>query len=240
VPKEEAKAQESEMPKPEPKLTPEEEKQRRVEAYKVRAAEVMKPVVESLNAMGDKFKDIPEDKRRAEIEKSRASLREGWAKGARGTQVSSMLLTLDMMVSDKLALETDALTILMSDRDDPAANAVMGKLRLADGRTDDAARYLEKAVKGGGAMAMCDYARVLVGKGEFAEAEQWAHKAVAKKPDDPTIREPLVAVLVETRRFDQADKELKAMLALVRDDEMRAKVWDFAAQVSSRIAALKK
>jgi len=215
------------------------EKEQYVAAVKAESEKLMRPAADALKAMGEDFAKIPAEKRSAEIEKARLTLRNSWGMGVAGYRISSMLLALDMMQGDKRALESDALTALMLNRNDPAANAVIGELRLAEGKTDDAERYLEKAVKGEGAMAMCDYARVLVTRERYAEAEEWARKAVAKRPQDPAMREPLIAALVESRQFEAADREIKEMLGLARGSKLSAQHWAFAAQVSKRIKELK-
>lgn len=206
-----------------------------------RVEKILKPVRESINTMENDFASIPVEQRKLEIEKARTILRTSWDKGAYGYQISSMLLALDMLQGDRHGLESDALTALMIDIDDPSANAVLGELRLMDGRIDDAERYLKKAIRGEGTMAMCDYARLLVVQGKHEEAMNWARKAIEKRPNDPVMREPLITALVESHQFEAASREINVMLDLVKDDVRRsAQCRAFAAHVDKRIQKLKK
>jgi len=200
--------------------------------------ELLAPVIASLKAMREDYSKISPEAREREIDIARVRIRQGWLQGVRGYEATSMLLTLDIIRRDEITLLRDAVMILDADPDDPAANAVGGSIMLAKGNVVEAERHLVKAVKGGGPMAMCDYARVLVMRGEFDAAETWARKAVNLRSEDASMREPLIAALVESRRLDEAERELATMISLAQGSS-RAQTMRFAGEVSKRIASFR-
>ena len=154
---------------------------------------------------------------RALLERGRMAIRQTWRRGVfRGARLSNALLTADLMLGDVAALESDAITALMIDRNDPAANGVLGSIRQEQGKYEQAERYLRKGVKGEGAFAMGKLAILLVQTDRPAEAVEWARKAVAKAQGSIPLREPLVAGLIESGAFGEAEREL-------------AEVWKLAA-----------
>ena len=199
----------------------------------------LEPLLESLRAMDEGWADVPDSLKAEEIEKARENIRRGWKDGFRGPSMSATLLALDMLRGDVKSLESDAITALIYDREDPAANAALGSLRLKEGKMDLAEKYLAKGVKGGGVMAMGDYAKVLVQKGQFAEAADWARKAVEKKPKDWTLREALAAALIESGKFDEAAKELKTIEDLAVEAEQMKAAEPFLSGARKRLVELR-
>ena len=181
------------------------------------------PLFESIKAMNEGWTDVPDSLRAEEVENARENIRRGWKSGFWGLPMSATLLALDMRFGDVKALEHDAITALILDRGDPAANAALGSLRLKTRRIELAEKYLERGVRGGGALAMGSYAKILVQRGRFAEAADWARKAAEKKPKDWTLREALAAALIESGKLDEAAKELKTIEDLaVEAGQMKA------------------
>lgn len=199
----------------------------------------LEPLLESLRAMDEGWGDVPDILRDEEIEKARENIRRGWKDGFRGLSMSATLLALDMMLGDVKSLESDAITALIYDREDVAANAALGSLRLKEGKMELAEKYLAKGVKGGGVMAMGDYAKVLVQKGQFAEAADWARKAVAKKPKNWMMRQALAAALIESGKFDEAAKELKAIEDLAVEAEQMKQAEPFLSGARKRLVDLR-
>ena len=197
------------------------------------------PLVESLKAMGEGWEDVPDSLKAEEIEKARENIRRGWKDGFTGQAMSSTLLALDMLKGDVKSLESDAITALIYDREDPAANAALGSLRLKEGKMALAEKYLAKGVKGGGVMAMGSYAKILVQKGQFVEAADWARKAVEKKPKDWTLREALAAALIESGKFDEAAKELKTIEDLAVEAEQMKQAEPFLSGARKRLVELR-
>ena len=200
----------------------------------------LEPLLESLRAMDEGWGDVPDILRNEEIEKARENIRRGWKDGFRGLSMSATLLALDMLRGDVKSLESDAITALIYNRDDPAANAALGSLRLKEGKMGLAEKYLAKGAKGGGVMAMGDYAKVLVQKGQFAEAADWARKAVEKKPKDWTLREALAAALIESGKFDEAAKELKTIEDLAVEAEQMREAEPFLSGARKRLVELRQ
>ena len=181
------------------------------------------PLFESLHAMNEGYDDIPKSLLEEETVKAQENIRRGWKNGFGGTRMSNTLLNIDILRGNRKTLEADAVDALVINREDPVANAVLGAIRLEDGKLEDAERYLRKGVKGGGVLAMNRLAMLLVNKGNFAEAEDWARKAVEKVPKDWQSRQPLAAALIENGKFDEAAKELKTIENLaVESDQMKA------------------
>ena len=199
----------------------------------------LEPLLESLRAMDEGWGDVPDSLKAEEIEKARENIRRGWKDGFRGSSMSSTLLALDMLRGDVKSLESDAITALIYDRENPAANAALGSLRLKEGKMDLAEKYLAKGVKGGGVMAMGSYAKILVQKGQFAEAADWARKAVEKKPKDWTLREALAAALIESGKFDEAAKELKTIEDLAVEAEQMKVAEPFLSGAHKRLVELR-
>ena len=214
----------------------------KVEVAKLRVKAFQKklePLLESLRAMDEGWADVPDSLKAEEIEKARENIRRGWKDGFTGLSMSATLLALDMMRNDMKSLESDAITALIYDREDVAANAALGSLRLKEGKMELAEKYLAKGVKGGGVMAMGDYAKVLVQKGQFAEAADWARKAVEKKPKDWTLREAFAAALIESGKFDAAAKELKTIEDLAVEAEQMKAAEPFLSGARKRLVDLR-
>jgi len=197
---------------------------------------ILQPIADSLMILETDLSKLPKARRMAEMEKARAVLRAGWHKGVSGTRLSNALLMLDIASGDSKALEADAISALIFDRSDPGANAALGGLRLDEGRVVDAERYLEKGVKGGGASAYRDLARLRVMQDRFAEAEKLAREAVAKGPDDATMYEPLLAALVEQRKLDEAHALLTRLSDMAK--KARQPPSPFIQSVRARMNAL--
>ena len=192
-------------------------------------------IVKHVNLLENIPESVGDEERGVKIDEARELIREGMRRRRfRGRALASSLLTLDMMRRDVTALEADALDILMFDRDDPAANAVLGNLRFTAGQLDAAERYLKRAVQGGGALAMNDYARLLVEKGRNAEAVNWAKKAVQLKDGECAFRETLIVALIRSRDYDEALKALDSFDALF----VVEKPVPGAAELSARLRSL--
>ena len=200
----------------------------------------LEPLLESLRAMDEGWGDVTDILRNVEVEKARENIRSGWKEGFRGLSMSATLLALDMMCGDMTSLESDAITALIYDREDPAANAALGSLRLKEGKMELAEKYLAKGAKGGGVMAMGDYAKVLVRRGRFAEAADWARKAVEKKPKDWMVRQALAAALIESGKFDEATKELKAIEDLVIEADQMKRAEPFLSDARKRLVEFRQ
>ena len=200
----------------------------------------LEPLLESLRAMDEGWEDVPDALRNEEVEKARENIRRGWKDGFRGPSMSATLLALDVMQDDVKSLESDAITALIYDREDVAANAALGSLRLKEGKMELAEKYLAKGVKGGGVMAMGDYAKVLVQKGQFAEAAEWARKAVEKKPKNWMMRQALAAALIECGKFDEAAKELKTIEDLAIEAEQMKSAEPFLSGARKRLVELRQ
>jgi cellulose synthase operon protein C len=80
-----------------------------------------------------------------------------------------------------------------------------GALRLLDGLhlepRDEARVTVEKV-------------RILLGKGDLQKAEPLLRKLIAQDPKQPAYRNQLIQVLTIQRRFDDAEKELRAKVAM--------------------------
>ena len=206
-----------------------------------RTAEIRKHAEELRGALQkmEETGDFPLERAKAE-ETVRRSIRQGWRDGFAGLGMSSTLLALDMVAGDRRALEADAIVALMADPDDPAANAALGSLRFAEGRNDLAGRYLEKGVKGGGILAMRDYARLLISLGRPAEALDWARKAAAKAPRDCEVRKTLAATLIETGDFKAARTEMDGLLRLAAEQHHERDAHAFLAGARRRLLEREK
>ena len=200
------------------------------------AAEVRMHAAKLQQALQDMedFRDLPLERAKAE-EAVRRSIRQRWRDGFAGLGMSSTLLALDMVAGDRRALEADAIVALMTDPDDPAANAALGSLRFAEGRNDLAGRYLAKGVRGGGVLAMRDYARLLITLDRPTEALDWARKAAAKAPRDCEVRKTLAAALIETGDFKSAQAEMDELLRLATEQHLETNAAAFLVGARRRL-----
>ena len=181
------------------------------------------------------------EQNRAVLQRGQVEIRETWRKGVfRGTRLSNALLMTDIMLGDIAALESDAITALMIDRDDPTANGALGAVRQEQGKFEQAERYLRKGVKGGGVFPMGKLAILLLQTDRPDEAVTWARQAVEKSPRDLTLREPLVAALTESGRLDEAERELATLRQMAAEQRATDRERQFTEEVTRRLAELRK
>lgn len=180
-------------------------------------AESAHAAVGGLRELMNEGEKISAAERRKKAAVVQTNIRRAWASGLRGEGLTVGILTLDVWLGDRGAAESDALAALCIDRADPAANAMLGSLRLEDGKLDVAERYLRAGAKGGGVGAYNDLAVLLVRTGRAEEAETWARKAVAKAPKDWNVRETLVQALTARGQAGEALKELDEAERLARE-----------------------
>lgn len=179
------------------------------------------PLMKSLDEMLVDFEKIPKKQRLAKIEEARLNIRTAWKQGFSGVKLSSTLLSLDILLGDWDGAESDALSALIVERDDPAANGLLGNIRLRKNRFEEAERYLRKGVKGEGAGVYNDLAMLLLLTKRASEAEDWARKAVAKDPDDLNFHDTLMQVLRARGKADEARKEQMTVIRLERERKER-------------------
>ena len=202
-----------------------------------RISKSAKPLMEIIRAAEAEFAKPAGKRNRAKMEKARETIRRAWlAHAFGGTRLSSVLLMSDLMLGDRRSAVSDALTVLLTDREDPSANAALGAIRQEEGKFELAERYLRKGVKGGGAFPMGKLAILLIQTDRAAEAVEWARKAVKVSPNDPSLREPLVAALIETGKLNEAEAELKELEKIARQGGGdQKKELKFAAEARKRI-----
>lgn len=140
----------------------------------------------------------------AKMQEMQRNARAVWNHGLGEREFSSTVLALDVMLGNWEAAETDALTALLVNRDDAAANGILGGIRLRAGRMEDAERYLRRAVAGGETGAYSNLALLLASTRRAKEAEEWAAKAIECKADDWKLHEMRAQVLIELGRLDEA------------------------------------
>lgn len=184
---------------------------------------VIEPLNNALEAVESKYNGIPIAKRKHVLEDLRFAIRRAWANDVHSPKLTAAILSLDILLSDRKDAEADAVNALVLNRHDPEANAMLGSLRLQDGKLNEAEGYLRKAVIGGDVGAMNDLAILLQTTKRNAEAEQWARKAIQHKDDDWRLRITLIEVLAETGRLDEAFKEFEKVEQLVRKQELSPK-----------------
>ena len=144
-------------------------------------------------------------------QKARDELRKAVDDGAAEIgSVSRILVSLDMALGDKTSAENDALDALRHNRQDGAANALMGALRGEAGDYASAERFLRRAVRGGNVppTAYNDLAETLIHEGKAEEAVAFAQKAVAADPANWCFSETLASACLEARQLSAAEKAL--------------------------------
>lgn len=124
--------------------------------------------------------------------------------------VSRILVSLDMALGDKKSAENDALDALRHNRQDCAANAIMGVLRGEAGDYASAERFLRRAVRGDDvpSTGYNDLAETLIRTGKADEAVVFAQKAVAAQPSNWCFMETLASAYLEARQISEAEKAL--------------------------------
>lgn len=188
----------------------EEEKTNDADKFKAGLSAKKQPLMDRLKAIEAGFMGVSIQDRESRINEVRTEIRNGWLAGFHSLEMSETLLKLDRQLKDRASIESDAITALFFDRDDPAANAALGGLRLDEGKLELAQKYLERVVGNddASAQAMNDYARLMIELKRYPEAEKWASKAVTLQPDSWVYRKFLVTALLELKRYDEAAHQL--------------------------------
>lgn len=137
--------------------------------------------------------------------------------------VSRILVSLDMALGDKKSAENDALDALRHNRQDGAANALMGALRGEAGDYASAERFLRRAVRGGNVppTAYNDLAETLIRTGKPEEAVSFAQKAVAAQPANWCFSETLASAQLAARQLDAAEKALATAMQCADDAKVQ-------------------
>ena len=180
------------------------------------------------------------------IARERAGEALGWARKAaakapRDCEVRMTLAASLIETGDFRAARTEMDELLrLATEQHLETNAALGSLRFAEGRNDLAGRYLEKGVRGGGILAMRDYARLLISLGRPAEALDWARKAAAKAPRDCEVRKTLAATLIETGDFKAARTEMDGLLRLAAEQHHERDAQAFLAGARRRLLEREK
>ena len=182
-------------------------------------------------------------------QKARDELRKAVDDGAAEIgSVSRILVSLDMALGDKTSAENDALDALRHNRQDGAANALMGALRGEAGDYASAERFLRRAVRGGNVppTAYNDLAETLIHEGKAEEAVAFAQKAVAADPANWCFSETLASACLEARQLPAAEKALATAVRCAAEakvqpearnalDLMQARLW----KVQGKMAELR-
>lgn len=159
-------------------------------------------------------------KDRAATVKAREALRKAVDDGAVAIgSVSRILLSLDMALGDKKSAESDALEALRQNRQDSAANALMGALRGEAGDCASAERFLRRAVRGENVppTAYNDLAETLVRQGKPDEALPFAQQAVAAQAANWCFWETLASAQLEARQVEAAEATLATAVRCATD-----------------------
>lgn len=140
----------------------------------------------------------------------------------RPDQIGRKLLDLDLLLGDWESAERDAQGILMLDRQNVKALAVMGNVCGRRGDYAESERYLRRALETGKAddAVTNDLAFTLVCMGHAKEAVPMARSLVRTDLDNWNFRETLALALIRSGELEEGGHELKAAANLAR----RAKV----------------
>ncbi len=112
------------------------------------------------------------------------------------SQAHDALLNIDLQLGDAPALERHALAALASLPDHAKANALLGGLRLAQKRLDEAESLLRRSLKTQHSPgALNDLAELLRQRNDLAAAERFARQAVNRAPDFPQAWSTLGEIL---------------------------------------------
>lgn len=144
------------------------------------------------------------------------------SKLVRPDQIGRKLLDLDLLLGDWESAECDAQGILMLDRQQVQALAVMGNVCGRRGDYAESERYLRRALETGKAVASVtnDLAFTLVCMGHAKEAVPMARSLARTDLDNWNFRETLALALIRSGELEEGGKELKAAANLAR----RAKI----------------
>lgn len=207
-----------------------------INAYTNALTTAVPPLSRSLDEMLVGFAEIPQVQRVNRMNVAREQIRRAWALGLAGLKLSATLLSLDIMLGDGKAMESDSLTALFINRNDPAANAVLGGLRLQQKRLDDAERYLRRSVEhGGGSTAYNNLAMVLVKTDRGGEGVSFAQKAVEMDPWNWNVRETLAQTLICAGDIEASKAALEAMCDVARGPDQAYKARQCADRACARL-----
>ena len=140
----------------------------------------------------------------------------------RPDQIGRKLLDLDLLLGDWESAERDAQGILMLDRQNVKALAVMGNVCGRRGDYAESERYLRRALETGKAddAVTNDLAFTLVCMGHAKEAVPLVRSLVRTDLDNWNFRETLALALIRSGELEEGERELKAAANLAR----RAKI----------------
>lgn len=136
----------------------------------------------------------------------------------RPDQIGRKLLDLDLLLGDWKSAEHDAQGILILDRHQVQALAVMGTACGRRGDYSESERYLRRAMETGKADASVtnDLAFTLVCMGHAKEAVPMARSLVRMDLDNWKFRETLALALIRSGELKEGGKELKTAANLAR------------------------
>lgn len=194
------------------------------------------PLMATLKSMEAEIARPAGKRNREVLDRGRPIIRQALVRHAfGGTRLNNVLLMADLLLGDKGAAETDAITALMLNRDDPTANGVLGALRQEEGKLTLAESYLRKGVKGGGAFPMGKLAILLIQTSRPEEALEWARKAVRLNPDDISFLEPLAAALIECGKCEEVEDVLDKIALQARRTHQTERSEAFLAEARKRL-----
>ena len=146
----------------------------------------------------------------------------------RPDQIGRKLLDLDLLLGDWESAERDAQGILMLDRQNVKALAVMGNVCGRRGDYAESERYLRRALETGEAddAVTNDLVFTLVCMGHAKEAVPMARSLVRTDLDNWNFRETLALALIRSGELEEGGRELKAAANLARQAKvpLRAQV----------------
>ena len=138
--------------------------------------------------------------------------------------VGGMVLDLDYRLLDRESAERHALQILRMDAKHAFANWVMGSIRMEEGKSADAEKFLRAAVGAARPLpsAQNDLAELLRRKGDLAEAEKFARAATRSDPKLYVSWETLCATLLDQGKdLDEAERCIQKAIELSEGKDLR-------------------
>jgi len=151
--------------------------------------------------------------------------------------VGGMVLDLDYRLLDRESAERHALQILRMDASHTFANWVMGSIRMEEGKSAEAEKFLRVSAEAAHPLpaAQNDLAELLRRGGKLPEAEKFARAATRTDPKLYVSWETLCATLLDqNKNLDEAEQCIQKAIELEGDKDVRMQVTLARVQVAKK------
>ena len=162
--------------------------------------------------------------KRHEWAEARAELEQVLRLNPRLVKAWEMLVSIDFGERKRDLAEDHVRALLTLDPDNHEGNLMLGSFQYERGQYSLAAASYRTALEAKRTpLALNDLAYILIGEGNYKEAEALIGEACAMKPDDPLLLSTRAELHLRTGRLDEAESDIQRVLS-VRPDDLQMKL----------------